>query len=485
MNPVARALAPSLRHATLHADACFSRPCSLTTGRYSLAVNLTQIELVRKLLRHGATERVVRILEKFRPTEIAEIFGYLSPTELRQFIDVLFVHGEVASILLELPEGILNELLQKMGDARVVKLLAQMAPDDAHFVVGLLDGERVDPILAEVPKPQRERIEHLLNYPAESAGSLMTSEMVTLSHDLTAEEAIAQIRSHVDDSEFIFYIYVVNDSGTFLGVVPIRRLIAARPTRPISEIMVANPVAVFAADDQEEVAAITARYNLLAVPVVDENFRLLGVITVDDVIDVLQEEATEDMYLMQGLSDEDRVYSPVSKSVRKRFPWMVFNLFTAFFAASVIGLFESSISQVVVLATFMPVVAGMGGNGGTQTLTVVTRAIALGELSFAEGRVAILKQTAIGLINGIGVGALTGLVAWLWKGNAFLGLVLFLAMLVNLAIAGLVGAAVPLVLKALNLDPALGGGVIVTTFTDVCGFMAFLGLATIFIQHLI
>jgi magnesium transporter len=163
---------------------------------------------------------------------------------------------------------------------------------------------------------------------------------------------------------------------------------------------------------------------------------------------------------------------------------MVFNLFTAFAAASVIGLFESSIAQVVVLATFMPVVAGMGGNGGTQTLTVVTRAIAIGELSFAEGKVAVSKQATIGVINGAGIGLLTGLVAWLWKGNFYLGAVLFLAMLLNLAIAGLVGAAVPLVLKALNLDPALGGGVIVTTFTDVCGFMAFLGLATLFLPYL-
>ncbi|MEC9440454.1 MAG: magnesium transporter [Myxococcota bacterium] len=449
-----------------------------------MAVNLTQIELLRKLLRHGATDRVVRITEKLRPTEIAEVFGYLSPAEQRQFVDILFKHGDAASTLLEIPDGILTQMLPSFRDERVGALLADMAPDDAYYIIGLLDEDRVDPILARLPKAQRERVEHMRNYPLESAGSLMTSQMVTLTESLTAAEAIALIREHVEESEFIFYIYVVNDVKTFLGVVPIRRLLVAKPDRPISELMVANPIAVFATDDQEEVASVTARYNLLAVPVVDANFRLLGVITVDDVIDVLRDEATEDMYLMQGLSDEDRVYSPVSQSVRKRFPWMVFNLFTAFAAASVIGLFESSIAQVVVLATFMPVVAGMGGNGGTQTLTVVTRAIAIGELSFAEGKVAVSKQATIGVINGAGIGLLTGLVAWLWKGNFYLGAVLFLAMLLNLAIAGLVGAAVPLVLKALNLDPALGGGVIVTTFTDVCGFMAFLGLATLFLPYL-
>lgn len=451
-----------------------------------MAVNHTQIELLRKLLRHGATERVVRILEKFRPAEIAELFGYLAPAELRTFVDVLFAHGDIANILLELPEGILDqEILPTLTERQIASLLDQMAPDDAHSIVELLDEDRVEAILEIVKPVQRERIEHLRTYPADSAGSMMTSQMLILDESMTAHEAIDAIREHGETSEFVFYVYVTNQAGMFVGVVPIRRLIMAPPDRPIAEFMVSNPIAVFALDDQEEVAAITARYNLLAVPVVNESFNLLGVITVDDVIDVLQEEATEDMYLMQGLSDEDRVYSPVSKSVRKRFPWMVFNLFTAFAAASVIGLFEASIAEAVVLATFMPVVAGMGGNGGTQTLTVVTRAIALGELEFAEGRVAIFKQFSIGLINGAGVGLLTGAVAWLWKGNAVLGGVLFLAMILNLAIAGLVGAAVPLLLKTLNLDPALGGGVIVTTFTDVCGFLAFLGLATAFLPYLV
>lgn len=451
-----------------------------------MAINSTQVELLRKLLRHNATERIVRILEKFRPTDIAAIFPYLAPSELYTLIEVLFAHGDVASILLEVPDGILEEdILPQLDDERIAVLLNDSAPDDAHHIVMLLDEERIEKVLKQIRPSQRERLRRLLNYPAESAGSLMNNQMLTLASDLTAQQAIESIRGKVDSSEFVFYIYVTNEAGTFLGVVPIRRLIVAEPDQPIAEIMVSNPVAVFATDDQEEVASVVARYDLLAVPVVDENFKLLGVITVDDVIDVMREEATEDIYLMQGLSDEDRVYSPVSKSVRKRFPWMVLNLLTAFSAASVIGLFEESIAEVVILATFMPVVAGMGGNGGTQTLTVVTRAIAIGELSASEGKSAVLKQLAIGVINGVGIGILTGLAAWLWKGNAVLGGVLFMAMLLNLAIAGLVGAAVPLLLKSLDLDPAMGGGVIVTTFTDIFGFMAFLGLATALLPYIV
>lgn len=450
-----------------------------------MAVARTHGEILRKLLRHGASDRVARVLDRLRPAEVADVFAGLSPAEQKHLTDQLLARREAADTISELPEHIFEEFLGHLDAARTRLLFERLALDDAATALGYLDEARAEEVLAGLTPARRERIEHLRMYPARSAGSLMTSEMVLLKEDESAQEAIETIRAYGERSEFIFYVYVVNAHGTFVGVVPIRRLIAAEPDRPVRELMVPDPIAVSATDDQEKVADITARYNLLAVPVVDDNFRLLGVITVDDVIDVLHAEATEDMYLMQGLSKEDRVYASVSQSVRKRFPWMVLNLLTAFIAASIVGLFEASIAEVVVLATFMPVVAGIGGNGGTQTLTVVTRAIALGELKAAEGLKAVGKQMAIGLLVGAGVGCLTGLVAWAWKGMPVLGFVLFLAMLVNMTVAGLSGAAVPLVLKALKADPALGSGVLVTTFTDVTGFLAFLGLATLFIDHLV
>jgi magnesium transporter len=448
-----------------------------------MAVNKTQIELLRKLLRHGAKERVIKTLEKFRPADLAEFFGYLNPIEQKQFIEILYTQERAAETLLELPQGILEEILSILDEDRVASLINRLAPDDGAFFTSLLDDDRIDAILGKVEENRRIRIDHLRTYPAESAGSLMSADMLTVREDMTVEQAIQAIRERAAESEFIFYVYVVNESKTFLGVVPIRRLIAAQPEATLSEIMVTNPVAVKAMDDQEVVVELTARYNLLAVPVVDEKFTLLGVITVDDVIDVLTAEATEDMYRMQLLSEEDRVYSPVSRSIARRFPWMVLNLGTAFLASSVVGLFERSIAEVVVLATFMPVVAGMGGNAGTQTLTVVTRAIALGELEYSQGMHAIGKQLVISLTVGAGIGVIAGLTAWLWKGSPVLGLVLFSAMVINMTIAGLAGAAVPIMLKALNQDPALGGGVVVTTFTDIFGFLAFLGLATAFISY--
>lgn len=453
-----------------------------------MAVNPTQLELLRKLLRHGGSmERVVRMLEKLRPAEIADCFGNLAPNELKVMLDVLVEHGDLAVILPEVSSGLLEEdVLPMLNDERLAGALDRAAPDDAHYLITLLDEARIGPVLKRLKPSQRERIRRLLNYPPESAGSLMTNQMVTLRAEVTIQEAIDTIRAQVVASEFIFYIYVVNEAGTFLGVVPIRRLIMGGPEQPLSDVMVVNPVAVFVTSDQEEVAAVTARYDLLAVPVVDENFKLLGVITVDDVIDVLQDEATEDMYLMQGLSDEDRVYSPVSKSVRMRVPWTLLNLLTASAAASVIGIFEDSIAQATVLAAFMPMVAGMGGNGGTQTLTVVTRGLAIGEVNPLDGgRSAVKKQCAIGLINGAWLGLLTGFAAWIWKGSLALSAVLFMAMVFNLTLAGFVGSMVPLVLKALNQDPALGGGVIVTACTDTFGFLIFLGLATALLPYII
>ncbi len=450
-----------------------------------MSVNATQIELLRKVLRHGAKGRVVRMLQKFRAADLADIFKHLTPPEQKSFIDVLYQQEQAAATLLELPQDIFVDILELMKNDMVAKLVDRMAADDAVYTLGLFDNERADAVIALLSdEHHRKRIEFIRAYPKESAGSLMTDDMLTLDEDFTVGEAIDRIRELAADSEFVSYVYVVNEHSTFLGVVPLRRMIAARPEQTLKAIMVVNPVAVRPMDDQEKVAELTARYNLLAVPVVDDNFTLLGVITVDDVIDVLQAEATEDMYRMQFLSDEDRVSTPVTVSVRKRFPWMVLNLLTAFLAASVIALFEASITEVVVLATLMPVVAGMGGNTGTQTLTVITRGIALGELDAAEGARAIARQMLVGLMVGAGIGLIAAGVTYLWKGNPYLGGVLFLAMLTNLSIAGFAGAAVPIVLKSLNQDPALGGSVIVTTFTDICGFMAFLGLATLFLSQL-
>jgi magnesium transporter len=236
--------------------------------------------------------------------------------------------------------------------------------------------------------------------------------------------------------------------------------------------------------DQEEVARQVASYNLLAIPVVDEESKLVGVITVDDVIDVIKDEATEDIYRLAGVATDERVFTPPLESLRKRLPWLAVNLVTAFIAASVVSLFQGTIGKVVALAVFMPIVAGMGGNAATQTLTVVVRGLALGELSWANSRKALLKESAVGIGNGLALGVLAALVAWMMRGDIVLGGVLALAMVINLFVAATAGTLIPLGLRALRVDPALASSVFITTLTDVAGFASFLGLATVFLKYL-
>ena len=336
-----------------------------------------------------------------------------------------------------------------------------------------------------MPAARKSELERLLAYPQSTAGSRMTTRFLAVRESATAQEAIDAIRRHTEEEvEQVFYLYVTDDEGHLRGVVPIRKLVTSPPKRPIGEVMIADPVSVPVSADQEEAAQLVGKYNLLALPVVDDRHHLLGVITVDDVIDVIKEEATEDMYRMVGLTEEEHIYTPLPTVIRRRLPWMVINLATAFLAAWVVGLFESSIHKVSVLAVFMPIVAGMGGNGGTQTLTVITRGIALGEIELDAGLRPMLREILIGLSIGAVTGLLTAFGAYLWRGSPVLGLVLLLAMILNMVVAGLSGAAVPLILRAMRQDPALGSGVIVTTFTDVFGFMSFLGLATLLLKYL-
>jgi magnesium transporter len=313
----------------------------------------------------------------------------------------------------------------------------------------------------------------------------MVTRFIALGPEMTAEEAIDSIRSQDESGDAAQRLYVVDEARRLMGVVPILKLVATPPQTPVADLMVPESVSISSDADREEAAQLVARYDLLALPVTDPDERMVGIITVDDVIDVINEEATEDMYHLAGLSEADRVFAAARVSISKRLPWMLLNLGTAFTAAWVVGLFESTLDQLVSLAIFLPVVAGVGGNGGIQTLTVITRSIALGEIEFSSGLRAIGKEFWVGLVTGSVAGALAGLLAFLWQGNPTLGLVLLLAVVITMAAASLLGAAVPLLLKSLGLDPALGSGILVTFFTDALGFFSFLGIATLLLDRLV
>lgn len=443
------------------------------------------VRILRRLLASDLASRADRLLTRMLPADRAPVLSALTPPEVRRVVDLLFERHAAASTFKAMPAEALPQIFDALGDERVAQILARMELDDMVELVEWLEDERRHRIVAQLPEARRAELRRAELYPPASAGRVMTTRFVALHENMTAQEAIDRIRSEGAETEAVLYLYVVDEKDRLRGVVPIRRLVTAGPDRRCGELMMGEPVTVRADADQEEVAQLVGRHNLLAVPVVDEEERILGVITVDDVIDVIHEEATEDIYHLAGLSEEDRVFSPARRAVRKRLPWMLLNLGAAFLAAWVIGLFERTLQELVALAFFMPVVASMGGNGGIQALTVITRGIALGEIEFSSGVRAIGKEATVALAIGGATGAVSGLVAWAWQGSPLLGLVLFTAMLATMAIAGVLGAAVPLLLKAAGQDPAVGSGVFVTTLTDLFGFATFLGIGTLLLDRLL
>jgi magnesium transporter len=325
-------------------------------------------------------------------------------------------------------------------------------------------------------------VENLLEYAERTAGRIMNPNVFALAEDMTVGEAITALQSS-RDVEMVFYLYIVDARRHLVGVTSLRRLLLVSPETPLKRIMTPEPISARVDMDQEEAARLVASYNLLAIPVVDESNKLVGLITVDDVIDVIKDEATEDLYRLAGVSSDERVFTPAGESLRKRMPWLIVNLATAFMAAAVVGIFQNTISAWVALAVFMPIVAGMGGNAATQTLTVIVRGIALGELTWGNSRKALNKELLVGIGNGLVVGTIAALIAWVMNGDPKLGILLALAMVVNLFVAGLAGTLIPLGLKAMKVDPALASAVFITTFTDVAGFASFLGLATLFLRY--
>jgi magnesium transporter len=449
-----------------------------------MPLNKSQIDTLRRLVRHGNTQSAMRALSKFSIPDMALLFSELGASEGAKFLALIVGQKRAAEVVALLPTGFVEVLLTHLTDQALQTLLNTAPADEAAEILKLLGEERRAVLLPTLLEATRSRIENLLAYPKGSAGAIMTPEFLAITQDQTVDDAIRIVRAR-PDLEAGFYVYVVDAERRLVGVISLRQLVLANPAQALARLMTTEVVSISPSASQEEAAQLTAAHDFLALPVVDEARHLLGIITVDDVVDVLTEEATQDMYRLQGLSEADRVFSSIGKSTRMRLPWMVINLATAFLAATIVGLFEDTIAQLVTLATFMPVVAGMGGNGGTQALTVVTRGIALGEIEFSSAWRAILKECAVGVIVGAVTGLITALVAYLWKGNPWLGLILFFAMIINLAIAGFSGAAVPLFLRAIKQDPAIGGSIILTTFTDVFGFLAFLGLAALFINWLL
>jgi len=451
-----------------------------------MAQPVVSTRILRRLLKTGAHLRAEKLLERIHPADLGPLLADLTPDEIRIVIDLLFKHRRAATMLRELPPELLPEIIEAISNERMADVLNRLEIDDMLELVDALPEERRGSVTKHLPVAKREELRHAELYPPRSAGRAMTTNFMALDEKMSAQEAIDSLRaSQVDANDEILYLYVVDELQRLTGIVPIRRLVMAQVETPVRDLAIREMLSTPPDADQEEVARLVARYDLLAIPVTDVDGTMLGVITVDDVIDVITEEATQDIYNLAGLSEEDRVFTSARISIKKRLPWMLLNLCTAFTAGAVIGLFESTIEQMVGLALFLPVVAGVAGNGGIQTLTVITRAIALGEIEFSSGLRAVGKEMWVGLVVGMAAGLISGGVAYALHGNIFMGVVLLAAMMITMVTASLFGAAVPLLLKALRLDPALGSGILVTFAADALGFFSFLGIATLLLSRLV
>jgi magnesium transporter len=443
------------------------------------------LDSVRRLIRLGATANLVNLLQKQHPADLAQVFAELAEKDRSASFSLLVERNSKLAMeaLSELGPEAGAALLADRSAEEIARLLHDLPSDDAAAIIDYLPEQLSAAVLELIEKRPGDEVGELLEYDEQTAGRIMNPKVFALSEDMTAGEAITTLQG-ARDVEMVFYLYVVDVRRHLVGVISLRRLLLVPPATPLKRIMTTDLTSVRTDTDQEEVARLVASYNLLAIPVVDEENKLVGVITVDDVIDVIKDEATEDVYRLAGVAGDDRVFTTAAESLRKRVPWLEVNLVTAFLAASVVAIFEGRIRDVPALAVFMPVVAGMGGNAATQTLTVIVRGIALGELTWANSRKALFKEATVGLGNGIACGVVGAIVVWIWKGNLWLGGILCAAMIINMFVAAIAGTLIPLALRAMKVDPALASSVFITTLTDVFGFLSWLGLAALFLNKL-
>ena len=444
----------------------------------------TALERVRAALEAGKVDEALTVLADLHPADRAETFSDLPRDDQEEILPRLDPE-DAAELLEELEDDEAAEAAGSLPTEALADVLDEMEPDAAADLLGELPPEQAQAALAEMDAEQAEDVRPLLAHPDDTAGGLMTPDFFALRRQMTARQAIEFLRRREPDAATPYYLYVVDREDRLIGVVGLRDLILAAPDSLIETIMNREVRSVPVGTDQEEVARLMKKYGWLAVPVVDAAGRLVGVIKHDDIVYVIEEEATEDLYRLANVSDGDlSVWSPVRLSVSRRLPWLVVNLGTAFLAASVVSLFEATIARVALLAVFQSIVAGQGGNAGTQTLAMMVRGIALGEIELRDVGSALLREIGIGLIHGAIIGVAVAVGAWVWKGIPVLGLIIGLAMMGNIVAAGLAGTLVPLTLKAFKLDPALASAVLVTAVTDCVGFGLFLGLATLFLPYL-
>lgn len=438
-------------------------------------------ELISALNRKDK-EAVLKLVEDSHPIDLAYALEEASDSDI-VFLAAILPDQQMAEIIEQADDELQVRIMKLFDLNKIIRIFQHMSKDDIVDILGDMPANRRKELVRLMKTSDQEVIRNLLGYGESTAGGIMTTEYISMRSTLTVSQALEKVKEIAPKTEEINILYVLNEKKQLVGTVSLRELLVAKNYDTLDDIMEDNVISVEPEADQEDVARLVSKYDLHAIPVVNKRKGMLGIITVDDIIDVIEEENTEDMLKMGGVSKEEDVDSTVLESVKLRLPWLLINLVTAFLASSVVSMFEDTISQVVALAAAMPIVAGMGGNAGTQTLAVVVRGIALGDIKLHGNGIRILRGIAVGFIDGLVNGVIAGAVIVWMNHNLALGLIILVAMICNLMIAALVGFLVPVILKALNYDPAVASSIFITTFTDVCGFFIFLGLAKVFLPY--
>jgi len=437
---------------------------------------------VRAALDRGDVKSAATLIEALKPADQAGIFDDLEPAEQDVLLPELNTEDS-ADIFEELEDEDAAELASRFKADELAEILDKMEPDEAADLLGDIQPEKADRILNHMQ--EADEVKTLMAHQDETAGGLMTSAAIVLKTGMSVKTAITYLRKLTPDEEEIYYLFVTDRQNKLKGVVNLRSLVTNPPTAKISEVMDEGVVSVNVNADQEEAANLMKRYDLLALPVVDDENKLLGVITYDDSFDIMEEEATEDIYRLGGISDEVASDVPLKLAVQKRLPWLVVNLFMALISAGVLSMFENTIAQMTALAAFFPIVAGVSGSAGTQTLTVTVRSIALGEIEPRSAWKSVVNQLGLSLVNGLAVGVIIALIALVWKGDMMLGLIAGIATLINIMSTAFTGVVIPLAVQRFKSDPALASPIIVTALTDALGYLAYLSLASFLIARLL
>jgi len=443
------------------------------------------ISSARKFINIGSLARLWNLVKNFHAADISSLMNHLIVREKLTLFNVIYEKDreKAGEVIRELDPEDAADMLKALPVSQVSKLFQEIPSDDVAPILQLLPEDLQENILTAMEEKPSEEVKELLLYEEETAGRIMSPNFYALNHNTNVSDAITAMQLE-GDVESAFYLYVVDDENRLVGVSSLRQLLFARPNTPLKEIMTKEVISVHTETDQEEVARNVADYNLVAIPVCDTENKLVGVVTVDDIIDVIDKEATEDMYKMVSLDTTDRIQDSPITSIKKRLPFLLFSLLTASVAPFVVKNFTGTIEKVVELAVFMPLVAALGGIAGNQTIAIIVREIAIGQTDWISARKALFKEIMVGIGNGIIIGFVLSAATFLIMKNPFFGLVLGLACIVTFFIAAMVGTLIPLILKLLRLDPALGSVNLLTMCTDSISILTFLGLGTLFLTHL-